>query len=62
MESAVCPCYFHELAVAGACARISEMSRRSRKRRAAGENRWLGKAAVGLLVLGVDRAGRGLRD
>ena len=29
------------------------MSRRSRKRKGAGENRWLGKAAVALLVLGV---------
>jgi hypothetical protein len=29
------------------------MNRRSRKRRSAGENRWLGKAAVALLVLGV---------
>lgn len=35
------------------------MSRRSRKRSAAGENRWLGKAAVGLLVVGVVGLGAG---
>ena len=35
------------------------MSRRSRKRSASGENRWLGKAAVGLLVLGVIALGAG---
>lgn len=35
------------------------MSRRSRKRRAAGERRWLGKAAVWLLVLAVIGLGAG---
>ena len=35
------------------------MSRRSRKRRDAGERRWLGKAALGLLVLGVIGLGVG---
>ncbi len=35
------------------------MSRRSRKRRDAGETRWLGKAAVALLVLGVVGLGVG---
>ncbi|MGL5016724.1 MAG: hypothetical protein ACRDBP_01205, partial [Luteolibacter sp.] len=35
------------------------MSRRSRKRKGAGETRWLGKAAVALLVLGVVGLGVG---
>ena len=44
---------FRKLAVARGEARIREMSRRSRRTTAAGEKRWAGKVAVGLLVLGV---------
>jgi len=44
---------FQELAVANGCARVQGMSRRSRKRNASGDRRWLGKAVVGVLVLGV---------
>ncbi len=50
---------FRGLAVAGGRARVREMSRRSRKRGGAGGRRWLGRAAVWLLVLGVLGLGAG---
>lgn len=53
MKRASCRCYFRGLAVTGERVSIQGMSRRSRKRKAAGESRWLGKAIVALLVLGV---------
>lgn len=59
MKPAICPCNFQKLAVPGACARFCGMSRRSRKRSASGENRWLGKVAVGMLILTVLGFGAG---
>jgi hypothetical protein len=57
-KSVVAP-YFRRLAEPSGDARIQEMSRRSRKRRDAGERRWMGKAAVGVLVLGIVGLGAG---
>jgi hypothetical protein len=44
---------FRGLAVVAEGANIREMSRRSRKRPGSGERRWLGKAVVAMLVLGL---------
>ena len=50
---------FRELAVVIGRASLREMSRRSRKKSAAGKQRWLGKAVVSLLVLAVLGLGAG---